>query len=202
MSNSWDDYAEGWDSNQDVRSYSQKAFESLTTEIDIQGLRVLDFGCGTGLLTEKMVPFAENIVALDSSEKMCSILRKKGLKNVDILTGFLTENLIQSEPFLQKPFDLIVASSVLAFIDDYVSMLKILKSFLCRGGFLVQWDWKKSEREPDFGFDSDDLKKGFQHASLTIISTTEPFSLESENGAMAVIMGIAKNEGCFRQRSK
>jgi len=194
MSDNWDDYAEGWDSNQDVRSYSQKAFDALTTEVDIQGLRVLDFGCGTGLLTERMVPLAENIVALDSSEKMCSILKEKGLRNVDILTGFITEDLIQSEPLLQEPFDLIVASSVFAFIEDYVSILKLLKSLLCCGGFLVQWDWKKAEQEPEFGFDREDLERGYQQAGVSLKAIKEPFSLESENGAMTVIMGIARNE--------
>jgi predicted TPR repeat methyltransferase len=194
MSNSWDDYAEGWDSNQDVRIYAQRAFDALTMEVDIQGLRVLDFGCGTGLLTEKMVPFAESIVALDASEKMCSILKEKRLENVYILTGFLTENKIESEPLLQKPFDLIVASSVLTFIDDYVSILKLLQSRLCRGGLLVQWDWKKTAQEPEFGFDSEDLVRNYQQAGMSLKAIKEPFALESEKGAMTVIMGIAKNE--------
>lgn len=180
MNDIWDDYADGWDSNQDVRIYSQKAFDELTNRIDIHGLRILDFGCGTGLLTEKMSPIAGRIVAIDSSERMCSILKDKGLENVILLNDILTQHLIESEGSLQQPFDLIVASSVFAFVDDFPAILKLLKLLLCKDGMLIHWDWKKTEQEPDFGFNMNDLKKFYQQADMTPISITEPFSLASE----------------------
>ncbi len=194
MSDNWDNYAEGWDINEDVREYARRAFDALVSVINIKGLRILDFGCGTGLLTEMMSPLADKIVALDTSEKMCNILRKKKLQNVDVLTDNLTESLIRSELLLQKQFELIVASSVFAFLDNYNGMLKILKSLLSNGGSLVQWDWKKSEREPNFGFDSETLKNEYHQSGLKTISISEPFSLESEHGRMVVIMGIAINK--------
>ena len=82
MSDSWDEYAEEWDSNADVITYSQKAYDSLCETVNPEGLDVLDFGCGTGLLTEKLSPIVSKIVAIDSSEKMISILNKKQLTNV------------------------------------------------------------------------------------------------------------------------
>ena len=45
--------------------------------ISVNEIRVLDFGCGTGLLTEKIAPLVNEIVAIDSSPKMIEVLRKK-----------------------------------------------------------------------------------------------------------------------------
>ena len=50
MSESWDDYADDWDTNQDVITYSEKAYDSLCQLISLDGLRVLDFGCGSGVV--------------------------------------------------------------------------------------------------------------------------------------------------------
>jgi len=75
MSDSWDDYAEGWGSNADVILYSEKAYESLCEVLNPEGLTILDFGCGTGLLTEKLAQPSHRVVALDPSEKMISVLK-------------------------------------------------------------------------------------------------------------------------------
>ena len=65
VSESWDQYAAEWDTNPAVILYAQKAYETLTGVVDPVGLDVLDFGCGTGLLTEKIAAVANRIVALD-----------------------------------------------------------------------------------------------------------------------------------------
>ena len=56
MAKSWDEYAADWDNEPSALLYADKAFESLQQIVDIQDLRVLDFGCGTGLLSQKLSP--------------------------------------------------------------------------------------------------------------------------------------------------
>lgn len=190
MTESWDDYADGWDSNKDVRSYAEKAFKSLCSIVDLNGLRVLDFGCGTGLLTAKMEPFADRIVALDNSEKMISILKNKKINNVETLAISLTKKSIKSNTALHTKFDLITASSVCAFLSDYEDTVGLLKMLLKPQGLFVQWDWLKTENDPDFGLSKADIEKAFIKSGLQIKSITEPFSLESEQGSMSVLMGV------------
>lgn len=76
MGDSWDDCASTWDEDPTVREYSNKAFESLIAQVPLNNaLRILDFGCGTGLLTEKLrttLPSC-HIVALDVSRKMIEV---------------------------------------------------------------------------------------------------------------------------------
>ena len=93
MSSDWDEYAGDWDSNADVVLYSEKAFQSLTSIVSLEGLNILDFGCGTGLLTERMSKYAGNVVGLDTSSEMLAVLRRKRLSNVNTIGEELSENL-------------------------------------------------------------------------------------------------------------
>ena len=79
MGDSWDDCAPSWDEDELVREYSEKAFSSLLNKLRdplSTASRILDFGCGTGLLTEcilKHFPSLQ-VVALDASPKMIEVV--------------------------------------------------------------------------------------------------------------------------------
>lgn len=193
MSESWDQYAAGWDTNQMVRMYAEKAYQTLTAIVNLAGLDVFDFGCGTGLLTEKMASEANRIVALDPSIKMIEVLQSKRLQNVDTLSIELSPNAIKTNPLLQTKFDLIVASSVCAFVPDYEGTLQLLKSFLKLNGIFVQWDWQQSETDGNFGFTETMIESAFTKTGLTVLSVSESFSLSSDQGKMQVLMGVAQN---------
>ena len=49
---------------------------------------------------------------------------------------------IEVLPFVQPVFDLIVASSVCAFVPDYQQTLSDLQLLLKEDGVFVQWDWR------------------------------------------------------------
>lgn len=193
MSESWDDYADGWDSNEAVILYCQKAYESLLNIVDLEGRKVLDFGCGTGLLTERISDHAMSVVAIDPSKKMISVLTDKHLKNVHVINSELTQDLINNDEVLRGGFDVIVASSALAFVSDYQETLNLLKQLLRKGGFLVQWDWLKEPDEPGIGFSEELIELALKQAGFSKYSTSVPFSMEGSDGSMNVVMGIAEN---------
>ncbi|GJL82561.1 MAG: methyltransferase [marine bacterium B5-7] len=193
MTESWDACAAGWDDNKDVINYSSKAFVSLRKVVDLTGLRIFDFGCGTGLLTERMAEYAERITALDPSAKMIAVLESKKLSNVDTIVGEITEKIFDLRPGLVSGFDLVVASSVCAFLDDYQLTLALLKRLLKPNGLFVQWDWLKSDKCQTFGFTENQLLSAFKQAGMTMLSVSTPFSLVSEGGEMEVLMGVGMN---------
>ncbi|WP_237057557.1 class I SAM-dependent DNA methyltransferase [Microbulbifer sediminum] len=188
--NSWDDYAEGWDSNSDVVTYAERALQALNEAIDCTDARILDFGCGTGLLTERLSARAGSIVALDPSEKMISVLNAKQLDNVATIQSELTRELIERNEHLQTRFDVIVASSALAFVPDYRETLQLLTELLTDNGRLVQWDWLKEADDGGSGFSREDIANAFGQAGLADIRVTVPFSLDAGGGSMDVVMGI------------
>lgn len=192
MSDSWDDYANDWDSNPDVIEYSNMAFDSLCTYKNLNGLNVLDFGCGTGQLTEKIAHVASSVVAIDSSPKMIDVLKNKNIHNVHALACEVTRNSINNNPIFETGFDLIVASSVCAFLPNYEETLSNLKLLLKKNGELIQWDWKQNNE--GFGFTKEIIASAYSNVGLSIVRVSEPFSIVNEKGTMQVIMGIARNE--------
>ncbi|SDJ61975.1 class I SAM-dependent DNA methyltransferase [Microbulbifer yueqingensis] len=192
--NSWDSYAEGWDSNSDVITYSERAFRSLAETLDCKGARILDFGCGTGLLTERLAPLASSIVALDPSGKMLAVLDAKQLGNVTTIQSSLTRELVDQNRQLQEGFDLIVASSALAFVPDYTDTVRLLAKLLNRNGRLVQWDWLKEDSGEDTGFTREDIAAAFRDAGLSDIQVTVPFFMGTGENQLDVVMGTGTKQ--------
>lgn len=192
MDTSWNEYAEGWDSDEGVNLFADHALSTLQQLVDLNGLTVLDFGCGTGALTERMAPQAARIVALDPSPAMVAVLDAKQLEPVDTLVAELTEGTIAANPSLQRPFDLVVASSVCAFLPDYPQTLRLIRSVLKPGGIFVQWDWERTEADPEFGFTTKMIDSALRDTGFDGVAV-KPLTLEIADASMAVLMGVGRN---------
>lgn len=192
MSDSWDDYAQGWDDNPDVIQYAQLAFDSLVKRYDVAGLTILDFGCGTGLLSEKLAQAGAHVVSVDPSTKMIEILANKKISQVQVLACEISPQTIAAEPLLSNDFDLVVASSVCTFLPDFSTTLESIASLLKPEGVFVQWDWMSSDANPNFGFDRQALLQAYERAGLSLVDVAKGFTLTSNKGSMDVIMGIAQ----------
>ncbi|TMP70109.1 SAM-dependent methyltransferase [Pseudoalteromonas sp. S1609] len=194
MSNEWDEYAENWDVDPSVEQYAKSAFSELLDSININGLTVLDFGCGTGALTQLMSPSVESIVAIDPSSEMIKLLDKKALNNVTSICDYLSSELVQNFPELENKFDLIVASSVCGFLPDYEMTLSLLKSLLKKDGLFVQWDWLSEDDSSGMGLSEKRVKQAFLASGFVSIKVNSPFIMNSSKGNMPVLMAIGKND--------
>ena len=136
---------------------------TLTPDMD-----VLDFGCGTGLLTFALQPFVRSITGVDSSQGMLDVFKTKieeqNLNNVkaeyidldkgDVLTG---------------SYHLIVSSMTLHHIKNITPLLKQFYSILLPSGQLAVADLdlddgqfhSNNEGVFHFGFDRKELQKIF-----------------------------------------
>ena len=194
MSNEWDEYAENWDVDPSVEQYAKNAFSELLDSININGLTVLDFGCGTGALTQLMSPSVESIVAIDPSSEMIKLLDKKALNNVTSICDYLSSELVQNFPELENKFDLIVASSVCGFLPDYEMTLSLLKPLLKKDGLFVQWDWLSEDDSSGMGLSEKRVKQAFLASGFVSIKVNSPFIMNSSKGNMPVLMAIGKND--------
>jgi 2-polyprenyl-3-methyl-5-hydroxy-6-metoxy-1,4-benzoquinol methylase len=194
LSNEWDEYAENWDVDPSVEQYAKNAFSELLDSININGLTVLDFGCGTGALTQLMSPSVESIVAIDPSSEMIKLLDKKALNNVTSICDYLSSELLKNSPELENKFDLIVASSVCGFLPDYEMTLSLLKSLLKKDGLFVQWDWLSEDDSSGMGLSEKRVKQAFAASGFVSIKVNSPFIMNSSKGNMPVLMAIGKND--------
>ena len=191
MSDSWDDYAVEWDSNEAAISFADKAFNSLNSAVEYEMPTVFDFGCGTGLLTERLSPVSNRIVALDSSEKMIAVLNNKELPNVSTLALPLSTEIVKENHELHLKFDLVVASSVCGFLSDYETTLKVIKSLLSDKGTFVQWDWLATTEGADFGLTAQRVESALRSSGFQNILINLPFCMESPEGSREVLMAVA-----------
>lgn len=185
MSDTWNDLASEWDSDPSVIRYTSMSYPSLVDAVNLSGLRVLDFGCGTGLLSEKIAQVAASVLAIDPASKMIDVLNAKQLPNVETVCGIVDTGFVEQCQAQGKAFDLIVASSSLGFVPDYPHTLRDLTALLAQGGKIVQWDWLK-ENPDDYGFTEAEIRQAFSQAKLSLLSLTQPFSLDEMKVIMAV----------------
>jgi 2-polyprenyl-3-methyl-5-hydroxy-6-metoxy-1,4-benzoquinol methylase len=194
MPNEWDAYAADWDANDDVQIYAQDAYDSWSRKVaplisDLPGSRILDFGCGTGLLSEKFAAVCSQVVAVDTSVAMIEVLRKKiidaGIDNVSALPLAIDADNIDTSADLAARFHVIVASSVCSFLPDYEAALADLCTLLKPGGYFVQWDWLAD-------MPVSRIQSAFDSSNLVSHSIEEEFVMNSGNDSMPVVMGVGR----------
>lgn len=195
MSENWDEHAANWDRDERVRFYADQAFLSLIEHVDgrdneWRSKRVLDFGCGTGLLSEKLAPLVGEVVAVDTSLNMIDVVRQKKIPNVTPICAGIGDADVASSAAWFSEFDLIVASSVCSFLPSYESTMGVLAQALTSTGYFVQWDWLSSG-DDEFGLTSDRVSSAFREAGLKCVYVGSAFSVPFDDGTMPVLMGVA-----------
>ncbi|MEE2789019.1 MAG: class I SAM-dependent methyltransferase [Myxococcota bacterium] len=90
------------------------------------GADVLEVGCGTGLILQRVAPIARRAVGLDISPRMLERARQRGLDTVE---GTATEL-----PFEDGSFDLVYSFKVLAHVEEIQVALGEIARVLRPGG--------------------------------------------------------------------
>jgi len=183
----WDRYADGWDDHEGARAYARAAFASLESVLDgtgivLGGAQVVDFGCGTGLLTERLVDAGSEVVAVDTSPAMLAVLEAK-IDRHGWTTVTTTAELADSP----SGNDLIVCSSVCSFLDDYPGTAGQLTALLRPGGVFIQWDWERSE--DDHGLSRSEVTDALRSAGLERVEVETAFEVEAEGQTMRPLVG-------------
>ena len=90
--------------------------------------RVLDFGAGIGTHTERLLPLADDVVALEPDHQFAQMLRER-VDSVRVVEGDATA--------VEGRFDAIACFNVLEHIEDDVGTLARLRELLAPDGTLL-----------------------------------------------------------------
>jgi ubiquinone/menaquinone biosynthesis C-methylase UbiE len=134
-----------------------------TTEFG-RNMEVLDFGCGTGLVTLLLQPFVGSITGADSSKGMLGVLEKKiqQQKLTNVRTQFVD---FEKGQRVTRAYDLIVSSMTLHHVPDAGALFRQWHELLKPGGRVcfADLDTEDGAFHPDktgvfhFGFDREKL---------------------------------------------
>ena len=192
----FDQAALTWDSSPTrMQLASDVSATMLTCFTPHAGLRVLDFGCGTGLISLPWAAQINHLTGADSAQGMLDVFAGKaaqhGLPNVS------TQHLdLENGGQLGGPFDLIVSSMTLHHIHDTAALLAHLFKALAPAGQVCLADL-----DPDGGlFHSDNtgvLHFGFEREALRQLLANAGFVDIEASTAAEVRKSNAEGERCF-----
>jgi len=163
----FDKEAAQWDANPGRVKLAHEVADAIIREAaPSRDMDVLDFGCGTGLVTLRLQPLVKSVTGVDSSQGMLGVLREKagaqGLANVrTLLVDF------EKGARIEGVFHLIVSSMTLHHVPGTAPLFRQWRELLVPGGMLcvADLDAEDGSFHGDntgvfhFGFDREHLKK-------------------------------------------
>ena len=123
-----------WDANPGRVKLANDVADSIIREMaPTQDMDVLDFGCGTGLVTLRLQPLVRTITGADSSEGMLGVLEGKVASQG--LTNVRTQHVdFEKGGRVHGAFHLIVSSMTLHHVPDPAALFRQWQDLLVPGG--------------------------------------------------------------------
>ena len=127
-----DDYARLIDVKPHNAYYERPATLSLLP--DVEGLHVLDAGCGPGAYAEELINRGAEVVSVDASDRMIELARDRLGPTAVIHQVDLSRPL---EMFADDQFDVVMAPLCLDYIADWLAVFVEFRRILKPGGQFV-----------------------------------------------------------------
>lgn len=97
---------------------------------DVKGKRVLDVGCGNGLLTAKLCALGADVTGIDASRSMLELAQTN-------CPAAHFELMDAADFSFAEPFDVVFSNAVFHWVEDQDALLTCVRRALKPGGILV-----------------------------------------------------------------
>jgi predicted TPR repeat methyltransferase len=186
-SNSFDEKAATWDDDPDKVERSRAVARAIAEVVPLDGNeRLLEYGAGTGLVTEGLRDAVGTVTLADTSAGMRAVMRAK------VAAGTLPDARIwdldlSSAPVPDERFDLVVTVMTLHHIHDLGPVLSAFAELLEEGGHLCVVDLEAEDgsfHSDDFhghhGFERDDLASQLALAGFTDVAFRDCYRIDRD----------------------
>ena len=153
-----------------------------------KGIKLADFGTGTGLIMLGLSEYASEMTGYDSSEGMLDVLRSKASEaELDNLKALFFD--IEKDEFPAEAYDMVTSSMVLHHLDDPVLFFEKAHKALKKGGKLCVADLletgtpfhdKPQEGVKHEGFTSGWMSKALEKCGFSDVQTHDAAVIEKE----------------------
>lgn len=201
----FDERAAEWDSDPDKVAQSREVASAIAANVPLtRQTRLLEYGAGTGLVTQALLDRVGPVTLADNSPGMRAAVQAKitsGVLPPDTRVWDLDLQLQSAPP---GRFDLVVSSMVLHHVRDLRPVLAGLVGMLDPGGHLCVADLDREDgsfhgHRHDFdghdGFDRDELARSLEAAGLTDVVVSDCGHVLREGTAYPVFLATARKPG-------
>jgi len=176
----FDSAAASWDETPERLRLADDVADAIRSEIGLTpDMDVLDFGCGTGLVTLRLQPFVRSVTGADSSRGMLDILASKiGRLHLPTVRTLLLDP--DGTATLPGPYHLITSSMTFHHVPDIEPLLALFHRSILPGGYLAVADLDleggmfHGDGQGVFhpGFDRGEVRRAFTEAGFREVRAT------------------------------
>lgn len=107
----------------------------ITQTINLKNLKILDVGCGGGILTESMAKLANDVTGLDLAEPLIKVAREHAQAQ-NLTIHYVCEAVEDFASKHQHHYDVITCMEMLEHVPDPKSIIQAMSSMLKPGGYI------------------------------------------------------------------
>lgn len=188
MTDHFKEKAQDWDKKEGSKKRAGAITKAIQERITFDSDSILmDFGAGTGLLSEPFAPLVKKIIAVDTSEAMLKQLKKKPVFNGKLQT---VNKDIVTEP-LNTQVDIIISSMSMHHVEDVDGLIHQFAELLPSAGQIALADLDKedgsfhdegTEGVHHHGFDRKDFQLLLEKHRFEEIQFTTVYTMTHDDG--------------------
>jgi len=196
--NRFDKIAREWDGDSMRTRLAAAIAESIRVNHPISGATLLDFGCGTGLVS---FPFSEHFNRIEGVDTSLGMVEQFNQKAEKFSIDAHARLYIPGSPLPAEHYDVVVSGMVLHHIEDVSFEINEIYRSLKPGGVVALADldledgtFHPAEMEGIFhnGFDRSQIREWLEQAGFGSISLFDAYSLEKEGKTFTIFLATAR----------
>jgi ubiquinone/menaquinone biosynthesis C-methylase UbiE len=184
----FDEQAKDWDSDPKKVERARVVAEAIRNTVPLsKDMKVLEYGCGTGLLSFALQSDLGEITLADTSQGMLDVLKEK-IANSGVTNMYPVRLDLLSDPLPDGRYDLTYSLMVLHHIDNVKKVLSGFHELLVMGGTLLVADLDKEDgsfhtdgsTDVHLGFDHDELRRMVEEVGFGNVSFTTAYRIKKQ----------------------